>query len=49
MTAMTVRLPDDVHEWLRREAYETRTPLTRIVIYALLAYRDQKETERDTV
>lgn len=38
MQAMTLRLPDDVHEALRREAYESRRSMNAVVIEALDEY-----------
>ena len=32
---MTVRLPDDVYEHLRREAFETRRPMNELVTESL--------------
>jgi hypothetical protein len=32
---MTARLPADLHEWLRREAFELRAPMNSIVVAAL--------------
>lgn len=37
MQAMTLRLPDDVHEALRREAFESRRSMNRIILQALYA------------
>lgn len=35
MIAMTLRLPDEVHERLRRQAFEERTSITALVIAAI--------------
>ena len=35
--AVTFRLPEDLHERLRREAFETRRPMNELVIEALAA------------
>jgi hypothetical protein len=35
---MSVRLAEDVYEWLRREAFETREPMNTIVEAALIKY-----------
>ena len=35
MHAMTLRLPDDVYEVLRREAYESRRSMNTLVLTAL--------------
>lgn len=35
MSALTVRLPEDVHEGLRRAAYITRTPMAQLIADAL--------------
>lgn len=32
---MSVRLPRDLHEWLRRAAFDSRRPMGTIVIQAL--------------
>jgi len=32
---MSIRLPGDLHEWLRREAFETREPMNGIIVAAL--------------
>jgi hypothetical protein len=32
---MSTRLPTDLHEWLRREAFELREPMNAIVVAAL--------------
>lgn len=37
--AMSIRLPKEVHEWLRREAFETRTAMNAIIASALSEYR----------
>ena len=34
---MSVRLPDDMHERLRREAFEQRRPMNELVAEALAA------------
>jgi hypothetical protein len=36
---MTVRLPGELYEWLRREAFETREPMSVIIIAAISEYR----------
>jgi predicted transcriptional regulator len=33
--AMTIRLPAELHERLRRAAFETRVPMSQIVITAI--------------
>jgi predicted HicB family RNase H-like nuclease len=35
MQAFSVRLPRDLHEWLRRESFETRTAMNALVAEAL--------------
>lgn len=35
MRAMTLRLPDEVHEALRKEAYESRRSMNELVLKAL--------------
>lgn len=46
MHALTMRLPDDLHEWLRREAFETRESQNAIVVQALEAERDKRAKEK---
>lgn len=36
MKAMTLRLPDDVHERLRQEAFDQRTSITALIVEALV-------------
>jgi HNH endonuclease len=36
---MTVRLPGELYEWLRREAFETREPMSVIIIAAISEHR----------
>lgn len=43
MQAMTLRLPDDVHEALRREKYETRRSMQEIVVEAIEYYFANRE------
>lgn len=33
--AMTLRLPDELHEWARIRAFETRTTITAVIIKAI--------------
>ena len=40
--ASTIRLPRDLHEWLRREAFMTRQTKIRIVITALEELRARR-------
>lgn len=35
MKAMTLRLPDDLYEHLREEAFTSRTTITALIIQAL--------------
>ncbi len=35
--ALTLRLPDEIHERLRREAFDKRTSVTALIIDALTA------------
>lgn len=35
MTALTLRLPDELHEQLRQEAFEKRTTITALILEAL--------------
>lgn len=35
MKALTLRLPDELHEHLRRQAFEQRTSITAVIIDAL--------------
>lgn len=41
MKAMTLRLPDDLHEQLRTEAFEKRTSITALILDAL-AHREKE-------
>lgn len=36
--AMTIRLPKDLYEKLRREAFERRVPMVTLITDALAAY-----------
>jgi len=47
MQAITIRLPDSLYEWLRREAFETRESQNAIVVQAVEAERG-KRTEKGT-
>lgn len=40
--AITARLPQDLYEWLRREAFDKRTSQAAIIIEALTLYRAQQ-------
>lgn len=42
--AMSVRLPLELYEWLRREAFETRTTMITIIRDALSEYRSTRTT-----
>jgi hypothetical protein len=42
---MTVRLPADLYEWLRREAFEEHVSQAAIVVEALTIYRDKLTKE----
>lgn len=37
-----IRLPTEMHEWLRREAFETRTAMNAIIASALSEYRSAR-------
>jgi hypothetical protein len=43
--AITFRLPGELYEWLRREAFETREAMNSIVIAALEDRREHGRTE----
>lgn len=45
MKAMTLRLPDDLHEQLRQEAFEKRTTITALIIDAIVLRRDRLDDE----
>jgi predicted transcriptional regulator len=45
--AMSIRLPRDLHEWLRRQAFETRTAMNAIVAEALSEYRSLRTSPED--
>lgn len=40
---MTIRLPVDLYEWLRREAFDTREPMNTIAVTALEELRARRE------
>jgi predicted transcriptional regulator len=46
MTALTLRLPDDLHEELRREAFNKRTTITALILEAL-RNRNTNQKEQD--
>jgi hypothetical protein len=41
--AMTIRLPAELYEWLRREAFDTREPMNGIVVTALEELRARRQ------
>jgi predicted transcriptional regulator len=41
---MSIRLPDDLYERLRRAAFEERAPMNGIVVEALEAHLSQRES-----
>lgn len=41
---MSARLPADLHEWLRREAFDLREPMNSIVVAALEERRARSST-----
>ena len=43
--AITVRLPADLYQWLRREAFDEHTSQAAIVVAALTSYRGQRTKE----
>jgi predicted HicB family RNase H-like nuclease len=42
-TRITLRVPEDVYEWLRLESYKTRKSINTLIVEAL-----QNEQERQT-
>lgn len=40
VTALTIRLPDDVYEELRREAFEKRTSMNALIVEAVRARKN---------
>lgn len=40
---ITFRLPEELYEWLRREAFETREPMNTIVVIALEELRARRQ------
>ena len=40
---ITFRLPEELYEWLRREAFETREPMNMIVVTALEELRARRQ------
>ena len=45
--AMSIRLPRDLHEWLRQEAFETRVAMNAIIAEALSEYRASQRRKTD--
>ena len=43
---MTVRLPADLYQWLRREAFDGHTSQAAIVVAALTIYRAQRTKDQ---
>lgn len=43
---MTIRLPVELYEWLRREAFHTREPMNGIIVAALERLRDELRGEQ---
>jgi hypothetical protein len=41
--ATTIMFDRDLYEWLRAEAFRQRTSMSRIVAFALLAYKEQQQ------
>jgi hypothetical protein len=42
MQAFSIRLPRDLHEWLRHESYVTRTAMNTVIAKALTDYRAKR-------
>ena len=42
----TVRLPLELHQWLRMEYARTGESMSKIAVKALRDYKERKETER---
>ncbi len=40
---MKVRLPDDLHEWIKRVAETNERPMNYIIVQAVKAYKQQRE------
>ena len=40
---ITFRLPEELYEWLRREAFDTREPMNTIVVTALLELQARRQ------
>ena len=39
----TIRMPLELHEWLRKRAFETRQSINQLIIQALEAFRKKSE------
>ena len=44
--AITLRLPGELYEWLRREAFETRDSMKAITVTALEELRERRAISR---
>jgi predicted transcriptional regulator len=42
MQAITVRLPEDLYEWLRQYAFDGRVSQAAVVVAAITEYRDNR-------
>ena len=40
---VTIRFPEELYEWLRREAFDTREPMNTIVVTALEELRARRQ------
>lgn len=47
MLTLTIRLPEDLAPRVRLQAYRDHVSVNKLVAYALLAYLDEKEAERE--
>ena len=43
---MQILIPPELHEWLRREAYESKTSIASLVREAVQRLREEREGEK---
>ena|SRR6185437_4628557 len=47
--AINIRFPDELHEWLRQQAFDTRDSINTIVVAAVEEYRTQAQPYTVTI
>jgi hypothetical protein len=45
--AMSIRLARDLHDWLRRESFETRKAMNALITEALTEYRAKHDPDHE--